>query len=103
MSFDIECKLNPTSYKTKNKVTLRLIPVNLKGNQPWILIGETDDEVEDPVFWSPNANSLLIGKVPDAGRDWGQKEKKASEDEMAGWHPWCNGHELGQTSGGGTE
>ena len=42
----------------------------------------------------------LIGKVPDAGKDGGPKEKKVSEDEMAGWHHWCNGHELRQTSGG---
>ena len=54
-----------------------------------------------PVFWSSDINSWLIGKVPDAGRDWGQKEKKASEDEMAGWHHRCNGHELGQTLGDG--
>ena len=46
------------------------------------------------------ADSCLIGKVPDAGKDWGQKEKRASEDERAseaGWHHWCSGHELGQT------
>ena len=73
---------------------------NLKGNQPWILIERTDPEAETPVFWSSDANSWLIGKVPDAGEDWWQK-KRASEDEMAGWHHWCNGHELGQTSGGG--
>ena len=54
-----------------------------------------------PVFWSPNANSQLIGKVPDSGKDWGQKEKRASEDEMAGWHHQCNGHELGQAPGDG--
>ena len=54
-----------------------------------------------PVFWSSDANSLFIGKVPDAGKDWGQKEKMASEDEMAGWHHQCNGHELGQTLGDG--
>ena len=46
-------------------------------------------------------NSRLIGKVPDARKDWGQKEKRASEDEKAGWHHWCNGHDLGQTSGEG--
>ena len=68
---------------------------NLKGNQPWILIRRTDAEAETPVFWSSDANSWLFGKVPDAGKDWGQEEKKASEDEMAEWHPWCNGHELG--------
>ena len=46
-------------------------------------------------------NSRLFGKVPDAGKDWGQKEKRVLEDEMAGWHHRCNGHELGQTSGDG--
>ena len=44
-------------------------PVNLKGNLPWILIGRTDAEAESPVFWSPDVNSQLIGKVPDAGKD----------------------------------
>ena len=58
-------------------------PVNLKGNQPWILIGRTDAEDEAPVFSSPDANSRLIGKVPDAGKNWGKKEKKVSEDGMA--------------------
>ena len=51
-------------------------PVNLKGNQPWILIGRTDAEAEASVFWSTNVNSRLIWKVPDPGKDWGQKEKR---------------------------
>ena len=76
-------------------------PVHLKGNQPWILIGRTDAEGEAPVFWSPDANSQLIGKVPDAGRDWGQKEKRVSEDETAGRHQHCSRCELGQTPGDG--
>ena len=42
-------------------------PVNLKGNQPWILVGRND--AETPVFWSSDVNSQLIGKVPDAGKD----------------------------------
>ena len=71
--------------------------VNLKGSQPRLLIQRTDDEAEAPVIWSPDANRQLIGKVPDAGKDWRQKEKRTSEDEMAEWHHWCNGHELGQT------
>ena len=71
-------------------------PVNLKGNQPWILVGRTDAEAETLVFWSSDVNSWLLGKVPDAGKDWGQKEKRASEDEMAGWHHWYNECELGQ-------
>ena len=75
-------------------------PVNLKRSQPWILIGRTDAEAETPVFWSSDANSWLTGKVPDAGKDWGQ-EKRVSEYEMAGWHHQCNRHELGQTLGNG--
>ena len=74
-------------------------PVNFKGNQPWILIGKTDAEAETLVFWSSDVNNwLIIAKVPDSGKDWGQKEKRASEDEMASCHHWFNGHELGQTS-----
>ena len=73
--------------------------VNLKGNRHWILVGRTDAEAEVPVFWSSDTNSWLIGKVPDAGKDWGHKEKRASEDEMAGWHHRCNGQELGKTLG----
>ena len=52
---------------------------------------------EVPVFCSSAVNSQLIGKVPDAGKDGGQKEKRASEDEKPGWYHQCNGHELGQT------
>ena len=69
-------------------------PFNLKKNKPWILVGRTD--AETPVFWSCDANSWLFGKVPDAGKDWGQKEKRASEDEMARQHHWCSGHNLGR-------
>ena len=73
--------------------------VNLKGDQPWIVTGRTDAEAEAPVFWSSDVNIRLIGKVPDAGKDWGQKEKRASEDEMVGWHHRFNGHEFEQTPG----
>ena len=74
--------------------------VNLKGNQSWILFGRTDAEAETPVFWWSDGNSWLIGRVRDTGKDWGQK-KRMSEDETAGWHHQCNGHELGQTLGDG--
>ena len=67
-------------------------PVNLKGDPPWIFTGRTDAEAEAPVFWSREANRRLIGKVPDAGKNWGQKEKRVSEDEMAGRHHQCNEH-----------
>ena len=71
-------------------------PVNLKANPLWKLIGKTDADAEAPVFWSPDVNSKLIGKVPNAGEDWGHNEKSASEEEMAGWYHWCNGYELGK-------
>ena len=45
-------------------------PVNAKGNQPWILSGGTDAEAEAPVFWPPDGKSQLIGKDPDARKDW---------------------------------
>ena len=61
-------------------------PVNPKRNQPWILIRRTDAEAETPVLWPPDAKSCLIGKDPDAGRDWGQEEKGTTENEMTGWH-----------------
>ena len=61
-----------------------------------MLIGRTDADAEAPVFWSLGVNSQLIGEVPDAGKDRGHKERRASEEEMAGWHHRCNGHELGK-------
>ena len=70
--------------------------VNLKWNQPWTFVGRNDAEA--PVFWSPDENSQLVGKVPDAGKDWGQ-EKRVSEDEMSAWHHQYNEHELEQTLG----
>ena len=72
-------------------------PVNPKGNQPWIFIWRID--VEAPILWPPAEKSWLTGKDPDAGKDWGQKEKGAKEDEMFGWHHQLNGHEFEQTPG----
>ena len=59
-------------------------PVNHKGNQSWVVIGRSDVEAETPILWPPHVKSWLIGKDPEAGRDWGQEEKGATEDEMAG-------------------
>ena len=67
-------------------------PVDLKGNQSWMFIGRTDAEA--PILWPPDMKSWLIGKDPDAGRDWRWKEKGTTEDEMVGWHHWLNGHEF---------
>ena len=74
-------------------------PVNPKGNQPWIFTGRTDAEGEAQILWPPDAKSWLIGKDPDAGKDWGQEENGATEDEMVGWHHRLNGHEFEQTPG----
>ena len=51
-------------------------PVNSKGNQPWIFIGRTDAEAEAPILWPPDAKSWLIGKDPDAGKDWRQRRRR---------------------------
>ena len=69
-------------------------PVHLKGAQSCMFIGRTDAEAETPILWSPHVKSWLTGKDPDAGRDWEQEEKGVTEDEMAGWHHWLNGHEF---------
>ena len=69
-------------------------PVPPKGNQSWVFIGRTDAEAETPILWPPQEKSWLIGKDPDAGRDWGQEEKGMTEDEMAGWHHRLYGHEF---------
>ena len=69
-------------------------PVHPKGDQSWVFIGKTDAEAETPILWPPHARSWLIGKDPDAGRDWGQEEKGTTEDEMAGWHHRLDGHEF---------
>ena len=68
--------------------------VNPKGNQPWIFIGKTDAEAEATILWSPDEKSWLIGKDPDAGKDWRQEEKGMIENEMVGWHHRLNEHEF---------
>ena len=73
--------------------------VNPRGNQPLIFIGRTDTEVEAPTLWPPDARSQLIGKDPDAGKDWGQEEKGMTKDKMVGWYQWLNGHESEQALG----
>ena len=69
-------------------------PVHLKGDQSWVFIGRTDAQVETPILWPPDVKNWFIRKDPDAGRDWGQEEKGTTEDEMAGWHHWLDGHEF---------
>ena len=70
--------------------------VDPKGNQSWILAGQTNAEAEGPILWPPDAKGWLIRKDPDAGKDWRQEEKGTTEDEMVGWHHWLDGHEFQQ-------
>ena len=76
-------------------------PVHPKGDQSWVFTGRTDAEAETPILWPPDVRSWLIGKDPDAGKDWGQEEKGMTEDEMVGWHHRLDGHGFGRTPGVG--
>ena len=76
-------------------------PVHPKGDQFWLFFGRTDAEAETPVLWPPDAKSWLIWKDPDAGKDWGQEEKGATENEMVGWYHQLSGHGFGWTPGVG--
>ena len=69
-------------------------PVHPKGNQSWLFIRRTDTEAKAPKLWPPDVKNWLIGRDPDAGKDWRQEEKGMTEDEMAGWHHRLDGHEF---------
>ena len=71
-------------------------PVHPKADQSWVFTGRTDAEAETPILWPPDAESWLIGKDPDAGKDWGQEEKGVIEDELVRQHHQLNGHEFEQ-------
>ena len=73
-------------------------PVHPKGDQSWVFIGRTDAEAEAPILWPPDAKNWLIGKDPDAEKDWGHG-KGVTEDKMVGWHLQLNGHEFEQAPG----
>ena len=81
--------------------TKEIKPENPKGNQLWIFVGRTDAEAEAQILWPPVAKSWLIGKDPNAGKDWGQEEKRVTEDEMVGWNHRLNGHGFEQVPGDG--
>ena len=83
---------SPLDYK-------EIKPVHTKGNQSWIFIGRTDAEAEAPILWLPDEKDWLIGKDPDAGKDWRREEKRMTEDGMVGWHHWPDGHESEQIPG----
>ena len=69
-------------------------PVNFQGNQSWIFIRRTDAEAQTPILWPLDVKNWLIGKDPDAGKDWKQEEKGTTKDEMVGWYHLLNGHEM---------
>ena len=69
-------------------------PVHSKGDQSWVFIGKTDAEAETSILWPRRVKSWLMGKDSDAAKDWRQKEKGTTEDEMAGWHHQLDGHEF---------
>ena len=71
----------------------KIKPVHPKGNQSWMFTGMTDAEAETPILWPPDEKSWLIGKDPDAGKDWRQEEKGTTGDEMVGWHHRLKQHE----------
>ena len=72
-------------------------PANPEGNQSWMFIGRTDTEA--PILWPHDVKSWLIGKDPDAGKDWRWEEKVMTEDEMVRWHYQLDGHEFEQILG----
>ena len=69
-------------------------PFHPKPDQSWVFIGKTDAEAETPILWPPEAKSWLLGKEPNAGKDWGQEEKGTTEDKMAAWHHQIDGPEF---------
>ena len=76
-------------------------PVYLKGNQSWIFIGGTDAEAESPIFWPPVVKNWLLGKGPDAGKDWRREEKGRTEGEMVAWNHRLKGRGFEQAVGVG--
>ena len=69
-------------------------PVHPKGNQSWIFIERTNAEAETPILWLPDVKNWLIGRDPDARKDWRREKKGTAEDEMVGWHHRLDGHEF---------
>ena len=93
-AFELWCWSRPLIVPCKN-----IKPVYPKRNQPWIFIGRIDAESEAQILWPPDVKYWLIGKDPDAGKDWRQEEKGMTVDEMVGWHHWLDGHEFEQALG----
>ena len=91
-AFELWCWKSPLDCK-------EIKPVNPKGNQSWKI--RIDAEAKTPILWPPDAKSWLLGKDPDAGKDWRREEKGTTQDEMVGWHHRFEGHEFLQAPGVG--
>ena len=76
-------------------------PVHLKGNWSWTFIGRTDAKADVLIFWLPDVKNWLIGKDPDAGKDWRQEEKGMTEVEVVGCQHRLDGYEFEQAPGVG--
>ena len=79
---------------------MEIQPVHPKGDMSWVFFGRTDSKAETPILWLPHVKSWLIGKT-DAGRNWGQEQKRMTEVEKTRWHQQLNGHEFEWTLGVG--
>ena len=77
----------------------KIQPVHSKGDQSWVFFGRTDAKA--PILWPSHEKNWLIGKDPDAWKDWRQKKKGMTEYEIVGWHHWLNGHEFEEALGDG--
>ena len=69
-------------------------PVHPKENQSRMFIEMVDAEAETPILWPPDVKNWLLGKDPDAEKDWGQEEKRMTENKMIAWHHRLDGHEF---------
>ena len=93
----LNCGVGEDSWESLDCKEIK--PVNLTGNQSWKFIGRTNAEAKAPILWLSDAKNWLLGKDPDAGKNWKQEEKGMSEDEIIGWHHWLEGHEFEQALG----
>ena len=91
----LNCGVGEDSWESLDSKEIQ--PVHPKGDQSWVFIGRTDVEAETPILWLPDEKGWLIGKDPDAGKNWRWEEKGMTEDEMVGWHPLLNGYEIEET------
>ena len=74
--------------------TARRSSQSIQRKSVWVFIGRTNVKAQTPILWPPDVKNQLIGKNPDAGKDWRQGEKGTTQNEMAGWHHWLNGQEF---------